>query len=514
MIIRGAIGFLRPDDGWRLLLGQLGLRADRVPSSGTIAPEQFAAIIVDQKLTDAQAERLEHYLREGGAVLDTGSLYEKIAGSRLRSRQIRGFVPHGHCETFGDLWRIDVHDAARIPADGGIDEPVRLLTIGRGRLALLGLDVGRLALDDRRARRRFYAPEGEHPDEIVSKVSKGELRLLVERALRWLHLDRGLPYLHLWHVPGEQESTFAYRIDSDYGTPREVRMLHDVARAHQAPLTWFLHVGAHHGWLDEFARFNGDEIAIHGFRHRTFRTFEENRANIAEAKALLERAGFRPVGFAAPNGLSNDGLVSAVHDLSLAYGSEFAVDYDDTPSFVPSRSGLFSSLQVPVHPISIGSLIRAKSSPSAMKRYFRLMIERKLAIGDPVIFYHHPLHGHFDVMDDTLAALGSEGVHGMTMGNYAAWWRLRAATRVELSLRDDGRFSVSGGRAPDVALRIVHPDGRISFVPSEGEMRLSDLVWRVPRNAVPAPSALDLLRRPSLRTLRHSLEDLNARSRQ
>lgn len=514
MRVRGIIGILRPDDGWRLLFGQIGLRAERVPSGGPIEPAMFSAIVVDQKLTDDQARRLEEYVRGGGAVLDTGGLHEKLAGKRLRTRYLRTFVPRGHPDIFGNAWLADVYGPARIPIDGGIEEPLRLSTLGNGRLALVGLDVGRLMLDSRRTRKRFYTPEGHAPDEIVARAAKGELRHLVSRAIEWLHHDRGLPLLHRWYFPGERENLFAYRIDSDYGTPAHIRAMHETARSHGVPLTWFLHVGAHHEWLDEFARYAGDEIAIHGFRHRTFRTFEENRANIAEAKALLERHGFHPQGFAAPNGFSYDSLTSAMHDLGLLYGSEFSLDYDNLPSFVPSRSGLISSLQIPVHPISIGSLIRAKMSPSAMKHYFRLMIERKLALEEPVIFYHHPLHAHLEVMADTLSAATEAGIAGVTMGELARWWHRRAAARHEITLSNEGWCRVEGAFDNDLSLRVLAPDGTLAFIGSAGTFTMDRLAWRQRRAPLLAPPDIASVRRPSVRVWRHTLEDLNARSRQ
>ncbi len=95
-------------------------------------------------------------------------------------------------------------------------------------------------------------------------------------------------------------------------------------------------------------------------------------------------------------GMTN--LAVQLVDCGFEYSSEFSYDYDNLPSVPRLRHGE-GTLQLPIHPICIGSLKRHSYSDKQMIQYFENVIQRKLASSEPIIFYHHPKDGYYDVLD-------------------------------------------------------------------------------------------------------------------
>ncbi len=517
MTNRLTIGIVRLRPGWRIILDQLGVAYEVIRRWEGVSPERYSAIIVDAAPDTPAREAIGAYLRDGGAVLDGGGYYLPAAEPRsFRRRFVRRVAADPGDDLFGGLWLAGAGATVRVHRDAGLmGGTVYLGRRGAGAIAHIPFDPGALAADTSAVRKQFPAPSRRLPDEIVAEVPKGELRRIAAIALRWLHTSRGLPYLHRWYFPERLPGIFCFRIDSDYGTPAQTAALHAVAREYGIRMTWFLHVEAHHGWLDRFAAMSDQEMALHGYRHRTFPGYEENLANITEAAALLRRAGIPFTGFAAPNGFWNPELSRAIADAGLLYSSEFSLDYDDLP-FHPDLYGEKSpALQVPVHPVCIGSFLRAKAGPEQMKRYFREIIRRKFRAGEPVILYGHPGHEHWEVIADSFAYVRELGVENLTMGDYAAWWLRRAETRFEAFF--DGAAVEVRFRGEHDAVRLALHDavGRIAFIGGDGRWPLDAMEWGPPpAPPEPPPAEIGRVRRWSPTLLRHSIEDYNSRARQ
>lgn len=515
MNCRLTIGIFEASPGWRILLGQCGTSFEEIVDPRALRPDRYSVVVLNRSVGTAAIAALEEYMRAGGSVLDTVGLFARLDGRGVRVWRTRYLIPDDDDQLLRDLWNIDLfvrtrrYDGATHLA-GTLDIAPR----GAGWLASLGLPVDRLLTDSRRARKLFYAPSGTFPSEVVSLVSKGEVRRLVEIVLRRLHRLRGVPYVHAWYFPGDRRNVFCYRIDSDYGSREEIVRLYDIARRRKIPMTWFLHVQAHEEWLSLFRTFVGQEIAVHCYRHRTYSTYQENGSNIAEALWLLRRAGFDPHGFAAPNGVWNAGLGRAIRDHGFLYSSEFSLGYDDLPFFPPLSGGLSPVVQVPVHPVSVGNFLRVRGSSRDMIGYYASVIRRKLLRQDPLIFYHHPTHRADDVVESIADQVADAGVEAMSFADYAAWWIERA--RFQFSAEyDRGRLRVSG-TFPEhpVFLRVEHGENR-GFIDAAGEISLESIPHGyVEAGGIDRPDDLRRERSFSLKALFHTIEDINTRMRQ
>lgn len=509
MTSRLVIGILRISPGWRLLMDQIGAPFEVIRSVDNLDPARTSVLILPFTPGPDEVVGIESYLRAGGAVLDIGAFLPLVDRSSITHRRRRVIVPDANDPVFRDVGPIALDTSLPIHrASKHADGSVHLGEWKGGSIAYVPFPVDRLLLRTDARRRSFHATSPRHPNEIVSSVDKGGLRRLVHAALRWLHHRRRLPFIHAPSLPREHDGVIGFRVDSDYGTRKEIvemrNRLHDAGAA----TTWFLHVEAHADWLDLFTTFDGDEIGLHCMRHRTYGTYEENKANLSAGLSLMRAACLEPRGCAAPNGFWNIELARAVHDLGFEYASEFSLDFDDLP-FNPWMHDLFSPLlEIPIHPICVGSFLRAKGSDDDMRRYFSEVVDRGVARREPVILYGHPGHGKYDLIADDIEHAIATGCAPMTMGDVARWWKRRSAIRFEGTIEGESVSVRWKGGDEEIGLEIEHNGRRASIDGGDGRHLLGQLDWKTPPRTTQAQRPG---RRPGLLGWRQSLEDFNAR---
>jgi hypothetical protein len=62
-----------------------------------------------------------------------------------------------------------------------------------------------------------------------------------------------------------------------------------------------------------------------------------------------------------------------------------------------------------------------------MSEYFHSVVAAKLVRREPLFFYHHPGHHHWNVVRDLCEHVLECGARPMTMGEFARWWSRRTA---------------------------------------------------------------------------------------
>jgi peptidoglycan/xylan/chitin deacetylase (PgdA/CDA1 family) len=509
---RLAIGIIDVDPGWEILLRQIAPWIERIDWN-RVEPAHYAVVIVNRSVSRLEAGRLTEYLRAGGAVLDGADLAGHLGLATVGRSVATIFEGEPPFESVGVA---DVHARIHSLASARhLAGTIALEEHAGGWLAHVPFDIAGTLRSHAPARRRFHSPGGHHPDEVVARIAKRPYLAMIEAALRWLFARRGLPFVHLWYHPDGADSVFALRIDTDYGTPESLLRLRDLADRHRVPMTLFVHVGAHVDHLAVFDAMPGHELAVHGYRHRTFTGYEANWGNIAEATQMLRERGHDPRGFAAPTGRWNPRLDRALADLGFDYSSEFTLDYDGLPFHPWTGGGVSPVLQVPIHPISVGNLTRSGADEREIVAYFDAVLRRQRARRMPAFLYHHPLQEAWEAIDAVLANARASRAAPTTMGAYARWWRERARMYLRASL-ESGALAISlPNAAPSVVVRVVAPDGRECFLEREGSYDLEKLAWRaLEPDAAPTPHDIASIRRPTPSMLRHSLEDAVSRFRQ
>jgi hypothetical protein len=295
---------------------------------------------------------------------------------------------------------------------------------------------------DYRTSRFQWRLNGLHPSEEICRIDKRGLRLRLMARLRRIIERRGGVWLGIAPYPFPYRCAFNLRIDYDEYDSGDFDRLQKVLEGRQDAVSHFVCGASYETHDDALARLQGLDVGSHGYRHHTYRTFEENLRNIQRGIQVLEQARLRPVGFTAPHGRFNRSLLAAMEQLEIGYSSEFAIGYDEMP-FLPAGSNV---LQIPVHPVCLGILLEAARmtkrqgddlAVAAAIEHFRSVIEAKYSGGEPIFLYGHPT-GRLGRYPEVVESIFKEcdrrsDIWRVTMSQWAAWWRARSRVRLTVS---------------------------------------------------------------------------------
>jgi hypothetical protein len=493
------IGLLVSSHGWSQVCAQEGIPCGVVPLLSGDLHRECSVLVVNRTVTTNEREAVEGYLRNGGAILGSTRHLQGVAGLSGTAQDIQYIVADG-TRTFPSVYLLDVGMHGLIPRGAnalrteGNTFAALAGALGGGHAVVLPFDVDALMTDARTANKNFHARFDRLPAERVSLVAKGEVHHLVADAFRYLHSARGLPYPHLWYFPGSLRNVFAFRIDTDGASRADIDRLYDTARDAGVSMTWFLDVRSHESWLSHFGFLTGQEIGLHCYDHVTHPTLEGNKKNIVRGMQEMHRAGLQPRGFAAPFGTWNPGLARAIDEAGFTYSSEFSYAYDTLPLYPAAGDDAFGTLQVPIHPICIGSMLRCGYSDERMTEYFERAIAAKLSRREPLFFYHHPSHARWNVVK-SLLEFSNPAVANMTLSAYAEFWQRRLSMKWTADYIEGELHLSSNLTDDDVRLCVVLPDGSEILQPLQGGRgELSAAAARKPEQPMAAPDDIRRIR--------------------
>ncbi|MDR9419019.1 polysaccharide deacetylase family protein [Gracilimonas sp.] len=424
---RLCIGILNLSTEWSNLLDDVGVWYEQVDFKNPLV-NNYSLIILNKRLASAQVLQVEHFLENGGTVLEMKDIHPFTKKGYIESDDADTLLNRSKHPAFEHIHSVDLY------ADVCLHKETKLLgglihfqVWKKGVVGFFGADIIALFSRDKYHRKKFYSPGNKFPNEIVNSVSKHELKDAFTITLRELHHRSGLPYIQKWTSP-KKAPVFCFRIDTDFGDKKSIDNLYEVLNEHQIKGTWFLHVKAHEKWLDHFKTFEEQELALHGYEHGTSNSSKKMQSNIEKGLKLLQKAGIEPIGYCAPYGIHNKALKQALGDFDFRYTSEFTFKYDG----FPTQTGLKNSpIQLPIHPICTGSLNRLNYSESDMAAYFAQVMEMKIGRHEPVIFYHHPLQPGLDVISHLMELVNHKLLTNMTFHEFEAFWKRRALANFE-----------------------------------------------------------------------------------
>ena len=485
---------------WEQTLRREGIPWTSVDPVGGEGMDACSVVVVPDRLSAGVQAGLADYLRGGGALLAAAAHVGRLAGTTVRKQDLSSIVADND-RVFPSLRLMDLDAQGSIPREANhLRTPentsaVFAGSLGGGAAVLLPFDPAAVFANTRTRTRAFYARHDRLPTERVSGVSRGEIFQLIHHALEFLHHCRSLPYVHCWYYPGTRKNVLSFRIDTD-GAPRhDIDALYSMLNTSGVPATWFLDVAAHESWLGHFAAFEGHEIGLHCYRHRIHADLTEQEADWQRGLSLLRGAGFSPEGMAAPFGTWTPELALVIDRLGLTYSSEFAYAYDTLPVTPEAGGMMMQTLQMPIHPVSTGSLRRAGFTPAQMRSYYRATADALLSRDLPLAFYHHPTHRNLDVFAVLFDHCRARGIEPLRMESMARWWNGRAL--LTPSFRVEGkRAAIEGSaemRSAEVGLRIAFPSGEEAIVEPAPELDL-DAVRRVQRQAPVVPEDIRAIR--------------------
>lgn len=424
------VGIFGSTDAWQQSLLTVGVPFDEITKLPD-SQEKYSVIILNAPPSEKVRNWLDTFIKSGNTIIETGKASCYFSRSvAVRRKFIRFSTPIPGAEHISDLSLSGTHyTVPEALYAGGL---VHLPADPEDRLMFFGLNPDDLLTELGHKRKRFPGINGFEPDELVSITDKGAFFSILEAVLRDAHLRRGLPFVQKWHSP-EERPYFAFRVDSDYGDRTSITNLSTLAKRHQIPVTWFLHVEAHEEWLDLFRDFSGDELALHGYEHATTRSVSTWTQNIRKGLDILHQNGISPTGFCAPYGILNEGLRKALTEFEFDYTSEFSAGFDALPFRLSDRD----PLQIPIHPVCTGSLSRLGATESDMTAYFMAVLRERHHRFEPLIFYHHPLQPGSQVWDVIFDEIRKLGWEPTTFQEIAGYWLHRQNAALSVIITDD-----------------------------------------------------------------------------
>ena len=275
---------------------------------------------------------------------------------------------------------------------------------------------------------------------VVRRRFLGDLRNELEAAGGiWLRVS---PFPHLYR------SAFNFRLDHDDYHAHDFDATLAAIAGHEHAVSHYVCAATHARCPEALARLKGAHVGSHGWWHHTYRESADNLTNIRRGIDSLRVMGIDPIGFAAPHGRFNAGLLEVLEELRVTHSSEFGLAYDDLP-FFPHQSNV---LQIPIHPICLGVCLEAARRPPGRPiteqqaaetalEHWRKVIDQKRATREPIFLYGHPdgRIGRFPgLLRDLLDSVSQmPGVWCTTLAAFEQWWRERSAIDLTAARRGD-----------------------------------------------------------------------------
>lgn len=495
--------------GWQLLLEQEGVSFSTVKNITDV--NSVSVIIAGDGFDDHVLKEIKKYLEMGGAVLCSGKFFAELSGLQSKKTYVR-YLWKGDSTKFVEIDLLDICSEAFLPTYANTlatdkNEPAVFVgDYGGGFVVVLPFDAGELIMNLDTTTRSFYASGKRLPFENVSMVSKGKLLRMISIALKHLHHQRRIPYVHKWYYPEDKPTVFAWRIDTDYAQQEEIESLLKLINSNNIKTSWFVDTKSQEKHFSIFKRMNVHEIGVHGFEHESFMDYEQNIENIRRAIEVFNLNGMKAESFTAPYGKWNNGIARAINECGFEFSSEFSYDYDNVPSF-PIVGDRLMALQVPIHPISIGSLRRQGYSERSMIEYFDNVIGKKRRHREPLFFYHHPKDDNHQVVQHIFDKIKLMRLSNLRMIDYARWWKKRSSLSLKISIEQDTMQIESQQKDSDHWIHITRPDGQESFCPIRTSILLPSLKWsKRPTIQIP-PSDMNRIRKYNPWIIINRIED-------
>lgn len=417
---------------WQILFEQFGV-SYKVVNWNNFEFKDCSCLIVNTKLFNQPLQKAHNYLLCGGYVLDTVNCFGikstlKYVTSKIQTEQLFGnFEQLNKFDYFsfvkffkeGELFFNDIISINKYPNSPETASKLASQHINKnyGYIFSVGFNIEKIFSSTKGKRKFFISNNKVLPDEIVSKKSKGLFRRLILHILLEIHNRQNLKLQHLSHFP-LNKPIFCFRVDTDFSDAKNILLLKKLCQKYLIKVTWFVHSHSEDE-VSIFKNFSGDEIGVHTSSHKTPTNISEVKADINSVLGILKKNQIETHGYAAPFGAWNYAVYKAIHEFQFAYSSEFSLDYDNLPFCFKEQ------LQIPIHPICIGSFKRAKASDEDIFLYFQNVIQEKFYLNEPIILYHHPLDGRLNVLEKIFEYVNQLGLNKITMLDYAIWWKER-----------------------------------------------------------------------------------------
>jgi len=301
------IGIDKLKPGWQIVLKQIGVSFEELDLTKPISNENYSAIIITEPHDRIENKNIDEYLVSNGAALFTDKA--EVGSVEFKTKKCNYLCPEKNT-IFSKVGIVDVFSKIRIPKTKNltvIDRGLNVFSIPKSNNMILPFNVNELILDSRSCRKKFYMNRKELPSEIVSTVSKGAVRKIVEKTLEFLHHKCNIPFVHLYAQPNPSNNLFIFRLDTDFCNKEDAARMYEICRDNNISATWFLDTVSDER-LKFYSTMINQEIGVHCDKHLVYDNVEENLENLNSALEKLNEHNISVEGFAAPFGDWNPSL--------------------------------------------------------------------------------------------------------------------------------------------------------------------------------------------------------------
>ena len=470
------IGLFESQPGWKRILEQ-----EKVPWTlfDLDEPlEKYSVIIVNSKLSsEKEIAYLKDYLENSGSVLTSAEnlrlIDKKQEISRIFIKKITGSGPlfrntnEVHIESYGYKIKNANHGTIN-----NRHRAVLELKYKKGTIIALPFNLNSLLLD-KRSKKQFFSSPHRPVKELVSLVSKGNIRRIIVNALHHLHSIRNLPYVHTWYYPRNYNTAFSFRVDVDKFLDEGINYVLGFLKKEKIRITWFISA------IDGKNHMNGikrlydakQDIQSHAYEHLIYKSLEENYSNIRKSNEILGRIKKPIKGFCAPFGHWNKNLDLALEKLNYDYSSDYSLDYDNFPfyPFIENRDSRI--LQIPIYPTCIALMHMRLYSREMMKDYLSYLIQMQYKKQMPLFLYDHPNDGiaeYPEIFFHTIKEI--KKLHNTwltTLTEFSCWWKKRESTNFKAEIKDNNINITTKNKDKDIYIRIItkgHKEMRLPLI--------------------------------------------------
>ncbi len=474
------IGITELTFGWDQILNQIGAQFELVNSEEELT--NFKVLIIPSEKTKLDKNSLNTFVNEGGSILTNAIAANNLFGFKKKKVNIKYAVP-GIEGIFSNIRLLDIYGSSQTTTDANEmpnqDEQNIIYKgkLGKGSIVVLPEGFESAIFDLRTVRKNFISKWSERfPNERVSQVSKGGITSTIRIALEHLFHSAGLPFVHLWFYPNGERTIFNFRIDTDFGTEKDVFDLYSILDKHQIPGTWFIEVKSKEKWLSKFKKFSKQELAYHCYRHKMTGNISKNKQDFEAGLKLLSENEVDVNGYAAPYGEWNDSIGLLSEEFGFQYSSEFGYSYDGLPFYPLIDNRPSKVLQIPIHPISTNRLKHAGTSSENLINYFIDTIERKISNFEPLFFYTHPFEKEYDFFNSLFEEISHRKIYNTTLIDYANWWkgRLNKSWKIDF---ENGNLTIDTDNVDEsYMLRVSEASGNHYLIPLKQDFDASQKI--------------------------------------
>jgi len=214
--------------------------------------------------------------------------------------------------------------------------------------------------------------------------------------------------------------------------------LYALCKKYRINATWFVETKSSEKWINIYKDMTSQEISLHCYRHKIFNNLTKNNLNLSKGISILNKIGFKELGFASPFGIWNNEISRSINKFGFKYSSEFGLDYDNLPFFPYTKKNSFSTvLQIPIHPICVGSLKNSRHSFDEMKKYFHNLILDHSLNNLPIFVYDHPKQYDEKILTWLFNKINELNLSSLTLFDYSKWWKKKSKIQWKAKIQNN-----------------------------------------------------------------------------